>query len=657
MKKKPIRRAQSIKKPAPHHQNQALKTAQHYHSQSQFSQAAHIYQQILKAEPNNPDALHLFGVLFAQMGDLAQAEHHIRKAITLNTKNADYYSHLGNVLKEMGRLESAIAHHEKALKLAPKEASIHVNLGVCLQESEQFDLAIEHYEKALKLEPKNPKILNNLATSLCDNEDYEQSIKYYRRAIKFDPKFVGAYAGLGNVLRRDEQAEQALIACDKALSLNPNYLIAHINKGEALISLEQFEQAQICLEHGLELSPNNPEVLFSLGNVDVGHKQVDAAIAKYLQVLEMSPRHKKALHRLVYAYRVQDKLDLSIQYCTHLVEMYPKNIELHKLKGFLLLQAAQFTKGWYEYGYREKQQVYFRDFNLDPHNIVLVLALDSLQDKHILIHREQGLGDELFFLRFVPELKRRGANISYVPGKKISDLIARQPWLDRLVGQKEPPPKHDYVLMVGDLPLSFQMKTGDTPPPPLPFAPPLAEKVQEIAARLSSLTDKPLIGLTWQAGTKKEDLLERDLPKQLLFKRVDLDELGSRLKDLDVHFISVQRAPAADDVAQLETLLGRPLHDFSDLNDDIEGMLALLNRLDNYIGVSNTNMHLMAGLGKTASVIVPRPYEWRWPGSGNSSLWFPEFKVYRQGDNEDWSSCLTQLQQDLLAQFQSDVTK
>ncbi|MCV6636718.1 tetratricopeptide repeat protein [Candidatus Albibeggiatoa sp. nov. NOAA] len=653
MKKKPSRRTQITQKPSPQ-LNQALKTAQHYHGQGKFSQAAQIYQQILRAEPNNPDALHLLGVLFAQTGDLTQAEHFIRKAITFKPKDAEYHSHLGNVLKEMGRLESAIGYHEKALKLAPKQAAIHVNLGACLQELEQFDLAIEHYEKALRLEPKNAKILNNLATTFCDNEEYDKSIKYYRRAIRIDPKFAGAYAGLGNVLRRNDQEQEALEACNKALALSPNYLTAYINKGEALTRLERYDEAQACLEHGLALSPNNPEVIFSLGNVNVGRKHVDAAIEKYLQVLDIVPQHKKALYRLSHAYRLQDKLDLAVQYCSQLVELHNQDIELHKLRGFLLLQAAQFTEGWYEYGYRDKRQAYFDKFNLDPDNVVILSRLDTLQGKHIFIHREQGLGDEIFFLRFVPELKRRGAKISYIPGKKVTGLISRQPWLDQLVGQQEPPPKHDYMLVLGNLPLAFGMKTEDLPPPPLRLEAPLPEKVQEIEARLAPLSDKPIIGLTWQAGTKKEDYLDRELPKQLLFKSVDLHELGTQLKGLDAHFISVQRIPKSEDIALLESLLGQPLHDFSDLNDDIEGMLALLDRLDSYVGVSNTNMHLIAGLDKTARVIVPRPYEWRWPGSGDSSVWFPKFKVYRQGDNDDWSTCLSQLRQDLLAQFQSN---
>lgn len=635
--------------------DQALHTAQHYHSQGQLQQAAHIYQQILRANPQQPDALHLMGVLLAQTGDLTQAEHYIRKAISYNPKNADYYSHLGNVLKETGQVDMALTYHEQAVKHAPRQASTHVNLGVCLHELGQYERAIEHYEKARRIEPKNPTILNNLATSLCDNEQLKDAIKYYRRALKFDNQFVGAYAGLGNALRRNEQPQEALEACEQALSLDPNYITGIVNKAEALIALERYEEAQACLDRGKALAPQHPEILLSLGSVKIGQKDIPAAIDIYTKAVELHPNSKKLIYRLAFGYRSQHQLHAALPYAKKLVELYPSDFELHKFCAFILLQLEQFTEGWFEYGYRTNvMPIYYQTHKLDPFNIVLIPEIKSLQGKHFFIIGEQGLGDELFFLRFVPELKRQGATISYVAGEKITRLLARQPWIDRVLSRKSPPPKHDYVLSVGNLPLASQMKTGDQPPSPFPLDPPLPEKMQEIEARLTSLNDKPIIGLTWQAGTKKEDFLEKDLPKHLLFKRVDLEELGQQLKQLDVHFISVQRAPKPEDVTLLESILERPLHDFSDLNDDIEGMIALLNRLDDYVGVSNTNMHLIAGLGKTARVIVPRPYEWRWPGDGHSSVWFPEFTVYRQGDKDDWHTCLSQLRQDLLARFKLD---
>jgi len=62
--------------------------------------------------------------------------------------------------------------------------------------------------------------------------------------------------------------------------------------------------------------------------------------------------------------------------------------------------------------------------------------------------------------------------------------------------------------------------------------------------------------------------------------------------------------------------------------------------VDEYVGVSNTNMHLRAGLQRTAQVLVPRPSEWRWMAYGNVSPWFPGFGIHRQDLDGSWLSAL-----------------
>ena len=78
-------------------------------------------------------------------------------------------------------------------------------------------------------------------------------------------------------------------------------------------------------------------------------------------------------------------------------------------------------------------------------------------------------------------------------------------------------------------------------------------------------------------------------------------------------------------------------------------MLGLLAVIDEYVGVSNTNMHLRAGIGRTARVLVPWPAEWRWMAAGDTSPWFPGFRVHRQRQDGDWHEALTRLHDDLAA--------
>jgi hypothetical protein len=85
------------------------------------------------------------------------------------------------------------------------------------------------------------------------------------------------------------------------------------------------------------------------------------------------------------------------------------------------------------------------------------------------------------------------------------------------------------------------------------------------------------------------------------------------------------------------------------LGEDLPALLCVLASLDDYVGVSNANMHFLAGLGKTARVLVPYPGEWRWMRRPGPSPWFPGFETYRQPRDRDWTMPLEKLRADLFS--------
>ena len=152
--------------------------------------------------------------------------------------------------------------------------------------------------------------------------------------------------------------------------------------------------------------------------------------------------------------------------------------------------------------------------------------------------------------------------------------------------------------------------------------------------------------MTWRGGTPPAEQTGKDWS---LFKEINFNNLACVIKPIPGTLISLQRNPGKEETSVLSELADRDIHDFSPLNEDLEDMLALLALLDDYIGVSNTNMHLRACAGKTARVLVPRPAEWRWMLSGKSSPWFPGFRIYRQTPRGDWGPAFTELASDLAA--------
>jgi len=265
---------------------------------------------------------------------------------------------------------------------------------------------------------------------------------------------------------------------------------------------------------------------------------------------------------------------------------------------------------------------------------------DDLAGRHVLVLPDQGLGDELFFLRFIPALQARGARVTYRPDARLRDMLERARLLDRLIAPGEAAGDTDECVSVGDLPFLLGMKDGDTPPPSIGLAADAA-RIQRLGAWLATLGPAPYIGLTWRAGTRGVD--------RLLAKEVPLDGLARAVAPLAGTVLSLQRDPLAGETAKLAAHLNRPVHDLSALNGDLEDMLALVGLLDHQIGVSNTNLHLRAATGGRAHVLVPSPPEFRWMASGAQSPWFPGWPVYRQAVDGDWDEAFARLGADLAA--------
>jgi hypothetical protein len=111
--------------------------------------------------------------------------------------------------------------------------------------------------------------------------------------------------------------------------------------------------------------------------------------------------------------------------------------------------------------------------------------------------------------------------------------------------------------------------------------------------------------------------------------------------------VLLQRGARDGDAAEFGAGFAAPFHDLSALGEDLPALLAVLSLVDEYVGVSNTNMHLLAGIGRSARVLVPFPAEWRWLRREGRSPWFPDFPVYRQPASRDWSAPLAALRGDL----------
>jgi hypothetical protein len=298
-----------------------------------------------------------------------------------------------------------------------------------------------------------------------------------------------------------------------------------------------------------------------------------------------------------------------------------------------LLAAGEFRAGWEAYVRRDC-------VGPAPRGELPARLPADLGGRTLVLQPEQGLGDILFFLRFAPAAAARGARLVVVAPSRLVPLIERAPLVASVVANGDPTlPGDARALSVADLP--YALGAEDTPPPLALTA--LPARVATWRERLAAFGPPPYLGVAWRAGTDFRRRSEFGTNIRSLFKEVPPDRLASVLAHAPGTLVSLQRLPDEGEVARFAAAAGRPVFDAAGANEDLDDALALLAVLDDYVGVSNTNVHLAAGLGRPGRVVVPYPPEWRWIVEGEGSPWFPGFAVYREEPGRSFEAALAAL--------------
>jgi tetratricopeptide (TPR) repeat protein len=346
--------------------------------------------------------------------------------------------------------------------------------------------------------------------------------------------------------------------------------------------------------------------------------QREAAIAGFRRALEVDPAWYEAHNNLGLALEDASRWEeAEAQYRAALARA-PGFAAAHQNLARLLLLLGRFTEAWNHYRWR----LVARGMSATAPDAGAAPLPQSLAGRRFALVAEQGLGDVLFFLRFAPELARRGAQLAFRGDARLHAMLARTGHFALGIGTEKDATAGMEVVFVGDLPWLAGAGDPASFPPALPLNA-LPERIAAMRERLAAAGPAPYIALTWRAGVAAVG------PARSQVKEAPAQALAAALAGKKATWISVQRRPEPGTREALEIALGAGVHDFSAANEDLEDMLALMALVDDYAGPSNANTHLRAGLGRSQLVFLPDPPEWRWMASGERSPWFPDMRLRR----------------------------
>jgi len=556
---------------------QKLDTALQSHRAGRLSEAEAAYSEVLAADPENIDALHFLGVVAYQRGEHGRAEELISRALSRNASNAPAYNNLGNALGAQGKLDAAIACYQQALALQPEYADAWVNLGAAFRAKGELDKALQCYQHALSLAPDIPMAHANLGNALAQQGKLDDAAVCLRKALALKPDFAEALCSLGNVLRNQDRLDESMDCLNKALALKPDFSEAYDHLSNTLIGLGRSQEAEESYRRALALRPDSAELKLGCSLVKLLLGDYETGFLLYESRLD-----KDALPRAMYS--------------------------------ALQARIAQLGDAPRWQG-------------------------ESGEGKTLLVWTDQGLGDTLMMMRYLPMLKERGFEkvvvcceetlvrvIQRIPG--VDEVIPRSP--SALIGG------FDCHCPVMSLPFLFKTRV-ESIPNKIPYLRVPDRLGRKWAEKVSGLAT-PRVGLAW-AGRK-------DNPKDAL-RSIRLEKLSPLFGVSGVNFVNLQKGPEASQIGET----GLRILDRMDECGDLLETAALIDQLDLVISVDTAVMHLTGALGKPLWHLNRFETEWFWMLEREDSPWYPSVRIFRQQRPGSWDEVIARVASALVMHF------
>lgn len=259
-----------------------------HHQTGRLHEARQHYERVLAADPRQPDALNLLGMIDHAEGNIALAVSRIRQAIALNPQMPGFHTNLGTVLHASGDSRAAANAFRQALVVKPDHLAALFNLGVVLQALSEFDEAAKTYAAALKINPRLHDVWNNLG--ICQAKlGQTAAIDSFDRAIQLNPQFLGARVNAANLLFTTGRFDDAEQMYRKLLQQHSGQAEAQNNLGLILIKLNRVPEAADAFRAALRARPDYTGAALNLGNALFELGDHHGAISQYRALIARSP--------------------------------------------------------------------------------------------------------------------------------------------------------------------------------------------------------------------------------------------------------------------------------------------------------------------------------------------------------------------------------
>jgi len=421
---------------------------------------------------------------------------------------------------------------------------------------------------------------------------------------------------LGSLYLSKHHTGLAIQILSQVAAMAPEFGEAWNNLGLAWKDYPDFDKAEVALRNAVKfLKPQVlPDIYANLSAININRHRPEECLKWAEQALALAPYHPQALWH----------------------------------KGLALLEQGNWS-GWELHEYRLKGGAPGEIAERNYHGSSKTPEWDGKTKGTLVIHGEQGMGDEIMFSSCLPDAIATGCRIIFEPSPRLEPVFKTSfPSLEvfgtndtdgrRWIGELGRP---DFKIALGSLPKFFRLTDSSFPGTPFLRAPP--EKTAWWGDKLRALPQRPNIGIAWQGGVQKTRYDARSFHPRL-FKPL--------FNSIDANWISLQYDSTARYCAEeVKTELGVKLHHWpkavEQLNPDtgkhahLDELFGLVSGLDLVITVPQTAYHVAGSLGVPCFVLTQHEIDWRLLASTRTSNpWYNSIQLIRQKTPGGWKQVI-----------------
>jgi tetratricopeptide (TPR) repeat protein len=553
-------------------------------------------QQALAINPDHADTLHLMGLLSAYAQDHDHAVEWISRAIRQDPK-PEYLSSLGATLQQQGRLEEALQVFDKVVQLRPDDDEGWINLGKILRDLNRPAEALLSFQHVLTLSPHH-----------------------------WDAAFQS-----GSILHKEGRFEEAVKHFDLCHELRPADAPTLQLRGLSQAGLKRFEEylADSLAAHAID--PNNAETRNNIGGALLSLGRCDEALGWFDEALKIQPNLAEALNNKIVAMGQLHRFDDAFALGDRLKTLGLSNTRTEWILAHLHLLTGNFEAGWAGNEVRlELPSSAYPKFPLSRWT-----GDQAIEGKTILVCADEGLGDTIQFVRYVPMLIERGAQVVLVVQNPLHGLLSGLVGISLCLsfdgGQL---PHVDVHCPICSLPLAFGTRLDSIPSTKSYLPSPAKSRVQAWEDRLGP-RGRLRVGVVWSGSLTHTNDHNRSIPLRTF----------SRILDVEATFVSLQKDPRPNDIVVL-----RERSEITDLTADLVDFTetaALISCLDLVITVDTSVAHLAGALGCPTWLLLPFTPDWRWLLDRDDSPWYPSMRLFRQSETREYATVIDRVQSEL----------